>query len=253
MVKKLLLFFLNFLGYGIHRITEQRRDIKPAPRHYGIPDEQFYSPLFSPWKGYGSFPKYYTLAKPYTLVSPDRCYILLTLARQAATLKGVWVECGVYKGGTAMMLAKLIHESSISTTLHLFDTFKGMPETDPAVDIHKEGDFSDLIFEEVKDRIVAVCSGGMAVAFHRGYIPDTFNNCNIERISFAHIDVDIFKSVNDCCSFIYPRLVPGGILIFDDYGFPTCPGARRAVDYYFAEKPEVPLVLPSGQALVIKV
>ena len=43
-----------------------------------------------------------------------------------------------------------------------------------------------------------------------------------------------------------------GFLVFDDYGFPSCAGARRAVDEFFANKPEVPLCLPTGQCLVVK-
>jgi O-methyltransferase len=58
--------------------------------------------------------------------------------------------------------------------------------------------------------------------------------------------------VLDCCHFIYPRLLAGGFMVFDDYGFPSCFGARQAVDEFFAGRPEVPLVLPTGQAVVFK-
>ena len=44
---------------------------------------------------------------------------------------------------------------------------------------------------------------------------------------WAHIDVDIYQSVRDCISFIYPRLSPGGFMIFDDYGFPKLPGCTK--------------------------
>ena len=75
---------------------------------------------------------------------------------------------------------------------------------------------------------------------------------NDDKISFAHIDVDIYRSTLDCCTFIYPRLSPGGFIICDDYGFPSCPGARTAIDEFFANKPEVPLVLPTGQAVIFR-
>ena len=64
--------------------------------------------------------------------------------------------------------------------------------------------------------------------------------------------VDIRQSVLDCCEFVYPRMVPGGVLVFDDYGFLTCPGARAAVDEFFSDKPEHALVLHTGQAIVFK-
>ena len=65
--------------------------------------------------------------------------------------------------------------------------------------------------------------------------------------------MDIYKSVIDCCEFIYPRLLKGGVLIFDDYGFRSCPGAKKAVDYFFRDKIEVPLILPTGQAIIFKI
>jgi O-methyltransferase len=70
------------------------------------------------------------------------------------------------------------------------------------------------------------------------------------RLAFAHVDVDIYQSVLDCCRFIMPRMLRGGFVVFDDYGFPSCPGARQAVDGFFRDRPERPLMLPTGQAVV---
>src|SRR5206468_2009973 len=94
--------------------------------------------------------------------------------------------------------------------------------------------------------------GEQGVFYHQGLIPVTFSDLNEESIAFAHVDVDLYSSVMSCCEFIYPRLSLGGCMVFDDYGYPTCPGARQAVDEFFIEKPEVPLVLASGQAVVFK-
>ena len=78
-----------------------------------IPDAKLYRPLFSPWFGGGdrAFREIYEPIRPYSLVSSDRSYVLYTAARQAAAVhgtRGEWWECGVYKGGTAMLLAALI-------------------------------------------------------------------------------------------------------------------------------------------------
>lgn len=213
-----------------------------------LPDQEFYTPLFSPWGGFGDFARHYALARPYTLVSSDRCYVLFTLARQALCLQGEIWECGVYKGGTARLLANLIAEEDRSgkTLLRLFDTFEGMPETDLQVDIHRKGDFSDTSLESV----IQVLGHPHIVQAHKGCIPDTFAGLEDVKISFAHVDVDIYQSVIDCCHFIYPRLTQGGFIVFDDYGFPSCPGARKAVDEFFASRSEKPLVLPTGQAII---
>jgi len=219
-----------------------------------IPDADLYRPLYSPWHGGGRFADHIELARPFTLVSADRCHVLATLASQAAGLEGDWVEAGVYRGGTARLLVRLLDdvEPGGTTRLHLFDTFEGMPVTDADLDDHVEGDFADTSLEAVRDRVVQVSSDPDRVTFHPGRIPETFAGLDDLRVALAHVDVDIHRSVADCCEFLYPRLVVGGFLVFDDYGFPSCPGARRAVDDFFNDKPEVPLVLPTGQAVVFR-
>jgi O-methyltransferase len=212
-----------------------------------LPDKQFYKPLFHPWLGYGEFGEILTNVSQYSLVSSDRIWVLYSLARQAQNVVGEFWECGVYKGGTALMLAKVVSAAK-GKKLRLFDTFEGMPATDQSKDYHHEGDFSDNSLAEVRQRVGFEYN----VEFHPGFIPKTFSDLGFTDIAFAHVDVDIYQSVLDCCEFIYPRLSAGGILVFDDYGFPSCPGARSAVDKYFLDKLEVPLVLPTGQAIVIK-
>jgi O-methyltransferase len=90
------------------------------------------------------------------------------------------------------------------------------------------------------------------VSFHPGFFPSTAVPFEATSFCMAHIDVDIHGSVLDCCSFFYPRTVPGGILVFDDYGFRSCPGARQAVDEFFKTRPARLLWLPTGQAVVVR-
>ncbi len=218
-----------------------------------IPDVEFYTPLFSPWSGFGDFPAFYGRAASNTLVSPDRCYILYSLSRQALSLRGEFWECGVYKGGTAAMLSEIIARLGPETSrsihrLRLFDTFGGMPDTNPERDIHVKGEFADTSMEQVQNLI----GHNGFVSYHQGFIPQTFKGLERSQIALAHVDVDVYQSVLDCCQFIFPRLTPGGFMVFDDYGFPSCPGARAAVDEYFQATGTYPLVLPTGQALVFK-
>lgn len=225
-------------------------DVRRIPAvHAEIPDRSFYTPLFSPWRGYGEFDQFRRLAEPYTLVSPDRLYILYALCLNALRLEGEFWECGVYKGGTARMLAELIsRKGGPEARLRLFDTFAGMPETSAETDIHRQGDFGDTGLDAVR----ALIGDNKHVEFHQGWIPESFSGKEDSAIVFCHVDLDVYQSVRDCCEFVYPRLVTGGIVVFDDYGFPSCPGARKAVDEFFSGKPETPIVLPTGQAIIIK-
>jgi O-methyltransferase len=146
-------------------------------------------------------------------------------------LAGDFWECGVYRGGTAALLAQILKDSRTAKKLYLFDSFEGMPATDPEKDWHKKGDFSDTSLDSVSASIQAADH----CIFKKGFIPDTFAGLEDSRISFAHIDVDIYKSIMDSLDFIWPSLVVGGFIVFDDYGFKTCASARKAVDQFFNE------------------
>ena len=77
-------------------------------------------------------------------------------------------------------------------------------------------------------------------------VTKSFRNKEKDHVFLKH------KSVLDCCEFFYPRMAHGGIMIFDYYGFLSCPGAKEAVDTYFMDKPETPIYLPTGQVIVMR-
>ncbi len=242
-------------------VSQAKANIKSLLYRFGwevrrvliIPDREAYQPVLKPERVDPRFQEIYRAVQRYTIVSEDRCYVLYTVARQAAHLGGDFVECGVYKGGTAMLLGRVLDDTfgDAGPLLRLFDTFSGIPAEDPTRDLQKKrfdmGDFSDTTDEAVQRRVTR-----RAVRFHKGLIPETFKGLEDTRIAFAHVDVVLHRAVDDCCRFIYPRLVPGGFMVFDDYGFSDCPGARAAIDEFFKDTVEIPLVLPTGQAVVFK-
>ena len=59
----------------------------------------------------------------------------------------------------------------------------------------------------------------------------------------------IYPSAKECFEYIYPRLNQGGIIVFDDYGFPDCDGVKQAVDEFVAKHKLEILSLPTGQAV----
>lgn len=181
-----------------------------------------------------------------TLLDPIRCYMLYQLARRSRDLAGDAAEFGVYRGGTARLIGRALAGSG--KTLWLFDTFSGMPETDPVKDTHRRGDFSDTSAENVKLTLMGV----EKVELRPGFFPESARGLDDKTFAFVHVDVDIHRSIVDACKFFYPRLTRGGVLVFDDYGAPTCPGVKAAVDVFFAEAGEPTLYLPTGQCIVFK-
>jgi O-methyltransferase len=213
-----------------------------------IPDRAAYQPRFRPWL-LDVWQRRFAVTRGKTLVSDDRLYALATLLRQAlATSAGDVAECGVYQGGTARLLADVIRESGVSRTLALCDTFAGMPDTDPNVDVHRKGDFSDTSLEAVRRYLAAYEN----VEYVPGLIPTSLAPLAQRRFCFVHVDLDIRAAVLDASTFFYERVAPGGFLVYDDYGFASTPGARQAVDAFYADKIETPLALAGGQCIVFK-
>ena len=176
-----------------------------------------------------------------------RCFMLYQFINQVGGLDGDVAEVGVYRGRSARVI--VLAAKKFKKKVFLFDTFAGMPETDSKRDnFYEKGAFSDTSYEKVKS-FFSDCKN---VSIYPGFFPDTAKPIVKKKFCFVHVDVDIYQSVKDCCQFFYPRLVKGGIVVFDDPGFKDCAGAKLAVDEFFSNKEEAPIYLPSGQVLVIK-
>ncbi|MBZ5498758.1 MAG: TylF/MycF family methyltransferase [Acidobacteriia bacterium] len=222
----------DIINKGLSRTGYQLERCRPNPIHL--------------WDQHAEFSEQMSKVSSYTLVDKARCFMLFQFARQASRIAGDIAEVGVYKGGTARLLAKTLEPTG--KNIHLFDTFTGMPSVDQSKDLHREGDFHDTSLEAVKS-LLSDCRN---VHFHAGWFPHSAKPVEALTFCFVHIDVDIYRSVIDCCNFFYPRLQGGGIMVFDDYGFRSCPGARLAVDEFFSDKVETPCYLPTGQCYVTR-
>lgn len=183
----------------------------------------------------------------------DRGYILLEAARLVRDIDGHFAECGVRYGKSSVFLLTGAGKDS-SKCLHIFDSFAGLSDPDGR-DVQESGvaewEQGDLaVPEDIVRRNLA--EFGDRVILHKGWIPERFSEVETDRFSFVHVDVDLFEPTLATAEFFYPRLNPGGFMICDDYGSAYCPGAKKAIDTFFADKPEHVISLPTGQAMVIK-
>lgn len=188
----------------------------------------------------GDWNSVYAAIKPYTVVTSDRCHVLWLLAQISQHLVGDFAEVGVYRGGTSMLL-KL---SAPEKTVHAFDTFAGIPNA-TATDGHVNGDFP-VNRDEVVQRLNA-----LGIVVHEGYFPATVEHLD-KRFSLAHFDGDTYQSCQDFLDYFYPRMVTGGVMVFDDYEWHRCPGVKQAITSFLADKPEK-LFVSTSQAIVVKV
>lgn len=158
-----------------------------------------------------------------TLVARDRALELVRTATECLSVKGEFWECGVYRGGSARLLAEVVRQNP--RPLRLFDTFNGLPAPS-GFDTHREGEFKASIWDAAEFLPYEF------ISLHPGEVPSSFEGLEGSRIAFCHLDMDLYQSTKDALQFIWPRLLPGGAVVVDDYeweGDIGCPGVKRAV------------------------
>src|SRR5690348_7825476 len=174
-----------------------------------------------------------------SLLEEGRLLALTELSIAAATrAEGELIELGVYKGGAAAAVGWRLLDAGLVRPFHLCDTFRGLPKP-LEWELHEESDFDDTNLETVSRRLHDFLTG-FPFEFHEGLFSEVLPGLVDKRFCFAHVDADLYLSVRQACEFAYPRMSPNGIIVFDDYGAPTCPGAKTAVDEFFADKMERP-------------
>lgn len=187
---------------------------------------------------------------PTSPYAQERKWVLREYARSVRRLPGSAAECGCYEGASAYFIAQALP----GVALHLFDSFAGLSapgeyDATRAAD-RRDWQAGDLTATEAKVR--ENLAGIANVQIHKGWIPDCFPAVEHERFRLVHIDVDLYQPTRDSLAFFYPRLVDGGVIVFDDYGSALCPGAKRAVDEFLADKPETVVHLSTMQGVITR-
>jgi O-methyltransferase len=183
----------------------------------------------------------------------DRRFTLVEFAKLARNLRGHTAECGVYTGiGSAMICRALADTYQPGEEHFAIDSFEGMSA--PTEDDRQPG----LIWSEGDLASPMEVAGAKLQGFDfahlvKGWIPDAFSSLpRGGRYRLLHIDVDLYQPTLETLGYFYPRMVPGGVLVFDDHGFQSCPGARSAAERFFRDKPEPIVELATGQAVVMR-
>jgi O-methyltransferase len=170
---------------------------------------------------------------------------LINAVEATVRIPGDLAEVGVFRGASARLLRQYAPRQK---TLHLCDTFEGLPAPDPKHDAgFRRGEFASAPAE------VQQYLGHDGIVYHVGRFPQSADEeMRVTRFAFVHLDVDLYESTLECLRFFYPRMSPGGILISHDFGADRAPGVLQAFQDYFCPI-GVPFVQLSGyQGMVIK-
>ena len=196
-----------------------------------------------------NFHAVYDRCKSYTMTSIERLYSLYKCAEYvvASEVAGDVVECGVWRGGSCMLVAlAFLERSNTERRIVLYDTFEGHPKPDAEMDVDLWGNravdewqryafegrpWGDASLDEVHRNLEATGYPREKLVFVKGLVEETVPQNLPDKIAILRLDTDWYESTRVELFHLYPRLVPGGVLIVDDYGHYK--GQRKAVDEYF--------------------
>lgn len=187
-----------------------------------------------------------------SMASAERLFATVMACRYVCehAIEGDFVECGVWRGGNALIAADVFRRLAPARKVYLFDTFAGMTEP-TAADVSRGGAGAQEQYREMsKDDHNEWCYASLEevqasfrarellpqAVFVQGDVAQTLRDAQRlpARISVLRLDTDWYESTRLELELLYPLLQPGGVLTVDDYGY--WGGARKAVDEYFAAR-----------------
>ncbi len=194
-----------------------------------------------------SFPKDYDdelvdiirAVRPFTLTGPEKLHALISAARYIvrAGIPGDVVECGVWRGGTMQAVARTLDRAGDhSRDLRLYDRFDEPADDKPGSLADVRTGFDDLAYP--KDRL----------HFVAGPLEGTIPAQSPGQIAILRLDCDGYDGTARALAHLYDRVVPGGVLLVDDYGWSE--GSRRAVDEFIERSGEQLLLVRAGSGRI---
>lgn len=240
-IKRFILSSLRRCGYDLRRLPER----STVPVEFTTAEREIFE---------------YVRAQGLSMVSDERLYATILACRHVVQqgIPGDFVECGVYKGGNAIIAAHLFKAYGAPRQVWLFDTFRGMTApTDEDRESHSgkpvleefqsqaRGDHNEWVYcpiEQVQAHFRAAGLLDDRVRFVQGDVLETLVEGQPlpEAVSVLRLDTDWYESTRRELEVLYPRLSTGGVLMIDDYGHFL--GAQKATDEYFAAGRARPLL-----------
>jgi len=170
---------------------------------------------------------------------------MIGLLESTLHLPGDIIECGVYRGKSLQRISRVAADLAPEKTVFACDSYEGFPEEGVGrVDLGPRRFLSRV---RKKFRMCADTPARLERFFQmfgvrgetiKGYFSDTLLRFSDTPFCFIHLDCDIYSSYKECLHLLYENLTPGGVVVFDDYPGAKWPGAKIAVDEFFATRPE---------------
>lgn len=247
MVKRSLKRLIQTAGYDVHRM-------KALPGFSSDIKHAYIRPVatYSPWLSDRDFSRVYDAIKTNTLVDIFRCFELWQLVGDSGKLEhGDFIEIGVWRGGTGCLMAKKCQSAGILSKVYLCDTFTGVVKAGPLDTGYFGGEHADTSKDLVENLVRSLALDNVEIL--QGIFPDDTGSVIQDRkFRLCHIDVDVYQSAKDILDWIWGRMVPGSIIVFDDYGFLNCDGITHLVNEQRAHSDRSVIYNLNGHGLIMK-
>jgi O-methyltransferase len=181
-----------------------------------------------------------------TMIDGSGCYLLWHLIRETANLEnGAILEVGTFKGGSGSLISKSARQHGINNKIYLCDTFSGTVKAGEKDNYFKDGELSQPSIDLVRNLLSDFKLNDVEVI--KGIFPEeSCDKVKDDKFRFCHIDVDIYQSAKDTLDWVWPKMVQGGIVLFDDYNCHNCAGITSLVneeltndDRFFYTSPQI--------------
>ncbi|MEM1368140.1 MAG: TylF/MycF/NovP-related O-methyltransferase [Cyanobacteria bacterium P01_H01_bin.15] len=183
-----------------------------------------------------------------------RLHTLVWAAQQALHVDGDFVECGVLTGFSFGVVSQYLDFAKINKSLYLYDTFQGIPEQYNSE--NRSNQYYEQLNAEDDDAIFKTAQKRFAnfpnVHLIRGIVPDTFAEACPKKVAFLHLDMNSAASEIAALEILFDKVTPGGLIVFDDYGWSGYRAQKEAEDVFMSQRGYNILELPTGQGLLLK-
>ena len=208
-----------------------------------IARKRFRNHIIQPWNS----PEFIKqLAVTGARLDNERNHVLREFLEHALKLSGDVAEFGVYKGGTARLIADIMSNSG--RKLHLYDTFEGSPKKSAKDTGNRKVFYQDVDMKELTDKFTM----HNFVAFHKGLLPQSINSEDFKELCFAHLHLNLYEGTKGTLDYIFRKMTEKGIILIEDYGIIECSGVRKAVDEFCIQNNTKLIYLPTCQGVIIK-
>ena len=180
-----------------------------------------------------------------------RASICCWAARHCLSLPGDYVECGVNRGGMALTVIEYAQLFNANKDFFLYDTFDGI-HSSLLTDDEKDFGVQPDRYEECYAAVCNTFRKYPNVKIVRGEVPTTLHQRSPDKVAFLSIDMNCVVPEIEALQFFWDKVVPGGIIILDDYGWKSHHLQKKAFDQFCLSHQLPILQLPTGQGLLIK-